>query len=63
MEGDPPDEEGTGPGPIQPDHVAIDGAKPHQANSVANWLDSIIEDRMNAIKSRRGTPEAPHLST
>ena len=31
-----------------------DGAKPHQANVVADWLNSILEDRMKAIRSRRG---------
>jgi hypothetical protein len=34
-----------------------DGSKPHQANMVMEWLDGIFEERMLAIKSRRGTPE------
>ena len=34
-----------------------DGAKPHQANMVR--LDSIFEERMLAIKSRRGETWAP----
>ena len=31
-----------------------DGAKPHQANVVAGWLNNILVDRMKAIRSRRG---------
>ena len=36
-----------------------DRAKPHQANMVMDWLDSIFEERMLAIKSRRGETWAP----
>ena len=36
-----------------------DGAKPHQANMVMEWLDGIFEDRMLAIRSRRGDTWAP----
>ena len=38
-----------------------DGTKPHQANMVMEWLwlDGIFEDRMLAIRSRRGDTWAP----
>ena len=36
-----------------------DGAKPHQANMVMDWLDSIFEERMLAKKARRGNSWAP----
>ena len=36
-----------------------DGAKPHQANMVMDWLDGIFEERMLAIRSRRGDSWAP----
>ena len=36
-----------------------DRAKPHQAGMVMDWLDSIFEERMLAIKSRRGETWAP----
>ena len=39
-----------------------DRAKPHQTNMVMNWLDSIFEERMLAIKSRRGGNLGPLLS-
>ena len=38
-----------------------DRAKPHQANMVMDWLDSIFEERMLAIKSRRGETRPPPL--
>ena len=37
------------------------GVKPHQANVVTDWLDSIFEDRMKAMKSQRWTPGPQHL--
>ena len=37
-----------------------DGAKPHQARMVMEWLDSIFMDRMLAIKSMRGDSWAPY---
>ena len=36
-----------------------DGAKPHQANMVMEWLDGIFEERMLAIRARRGDSWAP----
>ena len=36
-----------------------DGAKPQQADMVMDWLESIFEDKMLAIKSRRGDTGAP----
>ena len=36
-----------------------DGAKPHQANMVMDWLDSIFEERMLAKKARRGNSWSP----
>ena len=42
-----------------------DEAKPHTANTVMEWLDSIFDERMPAIKSRRGdtlAPSSPDLS-
>ena len=36
-----------------------DGAKPHQANMVMDWLDTIFGERMLAIRSRRGDSWAP----
>ena len=37
-----------------------DGAKPHQARMVMEWLDSIFGDNMLAIKSLRGDSWAPY---
>ena len=37
-----------------------DGAKPHQARMVMEWLDSIFGDQMLAIKSIRGDMWAPY---
>ena len=36
-------------------------AKPHPANMVMEWLDSIFDERMPAIKSKRGDTVASHL--
>ena len=36
-----------------------DGAKPHQARMVMEWLDTIFKERMLAIKSLRGDSWAP----
>ena len=36
-----------------------DGAGPHQANMVMDWLDSVFASRMLALKSRRGDSWAP----
>ena len=36
-----------------------DGAKPHQARMVMEWLDTIFMERMLAIKSLRGDSWAP----
>ena len=35
------------------------GAGPHQANMVLDWLDSAFANRMLALKSRRGDSWAP----
>ena len=37
-----------------------DGAKPHQARMVMEWLDTIFQDRMLAIKCLRGDTWAPY---
>ena len=37
-----------------------DGAKPHQARMVMEWLDSIFMGRMLALKSLRGDSWAPY---
>jgi hypothetical protein len=37
-----------------------DGAKPHQARMVMEWLDSIFKEKMLAIKSLRGDTWAPY---
>ena len=37
-----------------------DGAKPHQARMVMEWLDAIFQERMLAIKSVRGDSWAPY---
>ena len=37
-----------------------DGAKPHQARMVMEWLDTIFQDRMLAIKCLRGDPGPPY---
>ena len=37
-----------------------DGAKPHQAVMVMNWLDTIFKERMLAIKCIRGDTWAPY---
>ena len=36
-----------------------DGAGPHQANMVMEWLDTVFANRMLALKSRRGDSWAP----
>ena len=36
-----------------------DGAKPHQANMVMDWLDSMFKERMLAKRTRRGNSWAP----
>ena len=36
-----------------------DGAKPHQAEMIMEWLDSIFQERMLPIKSLRGDSWAP----
>ena len=36
-----------------------DGARPHQANMVMDWLDGIFASRMVALKSRKGDSLAP----
>ena len=36
-----------------------DGAGPHQANMVMDWLDGVFANRMLALKSRRGNSWAP----
>ena len=38
-----------------------DGAKPHQARMVLEWLDSVFETRMLALKSLRGDSWAPYF--
>ena len=42
-----------------------DGAKPHQANIVMDWLDKIFGDRMLALKARQGmfwSPASPDMN-
>ena len=36
-----------------------DGAKPHQAHIVMDWLDQVFGDRMLALKARQGMFWAP----
>ena len=42
-----------------------DGAKPHPANNVMDWLDQIFGKRMLALKSRQGhfwAPSSPDMN-
>ena len=42
-----------------------DGAKPHQANMVMDYLDRVFQERMLALKARRGEswlPSSPDMN-